>query len=94
MADKKFVGTFQNETEVLNQIDELKTQGYSDNDIYIVTKDADHVSIARGETDVDLRTPEGNWMDKFIAFLSGDESNRYFNEVKTGGILLYVDREY
>ena len=48
-------------------------------------------------------------MDKFMAFLSGDEpvkgaftnmgfseeeSNRYFNEVKAGGILLYVDREY
>ena len=109
MADKKFVGTFQNETEVLNKIDELKTQGYSDNDIYIVTNDADRLSIVRGETDVDLRTPEGNWMDKFIAFLSGDEpvkgaftnmgfsedeSNRYFNEVKAGGILLYVDREY
>jgi uncharacterized protein (TIGR02271 family) len=109
MADKNFVGTFQNETEVLNKIDELKTQGYSDNDIYIVTNDADKLSIVRGETDVDLRTPEGNWMDKFIAFLSGDEpvkgaftnmgfseneSNRYFNEIKAGGILLYVDREY
>ncbi|NYF24443.1 YsnF/AvaK domain-containing protein [Sporosarcina sp. JAI121] len=109
MADKKYVGTFQNETEVLNKIDELKAQGYSDNDIYIVTNDADSLLIVRGETDVDLRSPEGNWMDKFIAFLSGDEpvkgaftnmgfteeeSNRYFNEVKAGGILLYVDREY
>ena len=101
MADKKFVGTFQNETEVLNKIDELKIQGYSDNDIYIVTNDTDQLSIVRGETDVDLRTPGGNWMDKFMAFLSGDEpvkgaftnmgfseeeSNRYFNEVKAGGI--------
>ena len=55
MADKKFVGTFQNETEVLNKIDELKMQGYSDDDIYIVTNDADRLSIVRGETDVDLR---------------------------------------
>ncbi|HJF33433.1 MAG TPA: YsnF/AvaK domain-containing protein [Sporosarcina psychrophila] len=109
MADKKFVGTFQSETQVLNKIDELKAQGYTEKDIYIVTNDADTLSIVRGETDVDLRTPEGNWMDKFIAFLSGDEpvkgaftnmgfteeeSNRYFNEVKAGGILLYVDREY
>ncbi len=38
-----------------------------------MTNDADRLSIVRGETDVDLRTPEGNWMDKFIAFLSGDE---------------------
>ncbi|MEK4404672.1 general stress protein [Sporosarcina sp. FSL K6-6792] len=49
MAYKKFVGTFQNETEVLNKIDELKTQGYSDNDIYIVTNDADTLSIVRGK---------------------------------------------
>jgi hypothetical protein len=27
MADKKFVGTFQYETEVLNKIDELKHRG-------------------------------------------------------------------
>lgn len=109
MADKKFVGTFQNEAEVLNKIDALKTQGYSDDDIYIVTNDAEKLTIIRGETDVDLRTAEGNWMNKFMAFLSGDEpvkgaftnmgfseeeSNRYFNEVKAGGILLYVDREY
>lgn len=109
MAEKKFVGTFQNETEVLNKIDELKTQGYADNDIYIVTNVTDTLSIVHGETDVYLRTPEGNWLDKFMAFLSGDEpvkgaftnmglseeeSNRYFNQVKAGGILLYVDREY
>jgi hypothetical protein len=109
MANKKFVGTFQSETQVLNKIDDLKEQGYKENDIYIVTNDTDTLSIVRGETDVDLRPPEGNWMDKFIAFLSGDEpvkgaftsmgfteeeSTRYFNEVKAGGILLYVDREY
>ncbi|KAA0966199.1 YsnF/AvaK domain-containing protein [Sporosarcina sp. ANT_H38] len=109
MADKKIVGTFQSETQVLNKIDELKAQGYTENEIYIVTNDADTLSIVRGETDVELRSPEGNWMDKFLAFLSGDEpvkgaftkmgfteeeSNRYFDEVKAGGILLYVDREF
>ena len=50
-----------------------------------------------------------NWLDKFIAFISGDEpvrtafsdmglteveTNRYYDEVKNGRILLYVDREY
>ena len=49
MADKKFVGTFQNETEVLNKIDELKIQGYSDNDIYIVTNDADNYRLSVGK---------------------------------------------
>jgi uncharacterized protein (TIGR02271 family) len=109
MADKRFVGTFQTEHEVLNKIDELKTEGYSEEDIYVVTNDEDSLSIVRGQTDVDLESPEGNWLDRFIAFISGDEpvrtafndmglteeeSTRYYNEVKNGSILLYVDQEY
>ena len=109
MADKKFVGTFQSENQVLNKIDELKAQGYTEEDIYVVTNDADSLTIVRGQTDVDLRSSDGNWLDRFMAFLSGDEpvraaftnmgfteeeSSRYYNEVKNGNILLYVDREY
>ena len=109
MADKKFVGTFQSENQVLNKIDELKAQGYLENDIYVVTNDVDSLSIVRGQTDVDLESPKGNWLDRFMSFLSGDEpvraaftdmgfteeeSSRYYNEVKNGNILLYVDRNY
>ena len=109
MVDKRFVGTFQSEHEVLNKIDELKVEGYSEEDIYVVTNNEDSLSIVRGQTDVDLKSAEGNWFDKFIAFLSGDEpvraafndmglteeeSSRYYNEVKNGSILLYVDQEY
>ena len=69
MADKRFVGTFQSEHEVLDKIDELKVEGYSEEDIYVVTNDKDSLSIVRGQTDVDLKSAEGNWLDKFIAFL-------------------------
>lgn len=63
----------------------------------------------RGQTNVDLKSAEGSWLDRFMAFLSGDEpvraaftkmgftdeeSTRYYNEVKNGNILLYVDQEY
>ena len=109
MADKRFVGTFQTEHEVLSEIDGLKAEGYSEDDIYVVTNDEDSLSIVRGQTDVDLESPDGNWLDKFIAFISGDEpvrtafsdmglteeeTNRYYDEVKNGRILLYVDHEY
>ncbi|MCG7333936.1 YsnF/AvaK domain-containing protein [Sporosarcina sp. ACRSM] len=109
MADKKFVGTFQSENQVLNKIEELKAEGYSEEDIYVVTNHADSLSIVRGQTDVELKSSDGNWLDRFIAFLNGDEpvrtafsrmgfteeeSNRYYNEVKNGSILLYVDRNY
>ncbi len=109
MAEKKFVGTFQSENQVLNKIDELKAQGYKEEDIYVVTNNTDSLTIVRRQTDVDLRPSDGNWLDRFTAFLSGDEpvraaftnmgfteeeSSRYYNEVKNGNILLYVDREY
>ncbi|MFD1929557.1 general stress protein [Sporosarcina siberiensis] len=109
MADKKIIGTYQSEHEVLDKIDELRVQGFSENDIYVVTSDTDSLSMVRGRTDVDLKSSEGTWMDRFIAFISGDEpvkaafsnmgfteeeSDRFYNEVKRGRILLYVDRDY
>lgn len=109
MADTKFVGSFRTEQEVLNKIKQLKGKGYVENDIYVVTNDKDSLSIVRGQTDVDLVSVDGNWLDKFMAFISGDEpvlaaflqmgftydqSNRYYSEVKNGSILLYVDKDY
>lgn len=109
MGNKKYVGSFQTENDVLNKIAELKDLGYKENDIYVITNNLDTLSIVRGLTDVDLKSSEGSWLDRFIAFLSGDEpvksafnhmgfteeeSERYFNEVKNGGLLLYVDQEY
>ena len=109
MANKKYIGSFRTEQEVLDKINELKLEGYVENDIYVVTNDKDSLSIVRGHTDVDLSTVDGNWLDKFMAFMSGDEpvraaflnmgftdeeSERYYSEVKSGSILLYVDKDY
>ncbi|MEI4769810.1 YsnF/AvaK domain-containing protein [Psychrobacillus sp. FJAT-51614] len=109
MADKKYVGSFRTEQAVMDKINELKLEGYVEDDIYVVTNDKDSLSIVRGQTDVDLSSVDGNWLDKFMAFLSGDEpvraaflnmgftneeADRYYNEVKNGSILLYVDKEY
>ena len=69
MAEKKFVGTFQSENQVLNKIDELKAQGYKEEDIYVVTNNTDSLTIVRRQTDVDLRPSDGNWLDRFTAFL-------------------------
>ena len=76
MADKKFVGTFQSENQVLKKIEEFKVEGYSEEDIYVVTNHADSLSIVRGQTDVELKSSDGNWLDRFIAFLNGDEPVR------------------
>lgn len=109
MADKKFIGSFLTEQEVLDKINELKLEGYVEHDIYVVTNHQESLSIVRGQTEVELESVEGNWLDKFKAFLTGDEpvraafsqmgfsdedSHRYYSEVKSGGILLYVDKNY
>ncbi|MFJ7825903.1 general stress protein [Psychrobacillus sp. NPDC096623] len=109
MAEKKFVGSFQTEQEVLDKINELKLEGYVEDDIYVVTNHQESLSIVRGQTNVELESVEGNWLDKFKAFLTGDEpvraafsqmgftdeeSERYYSVVKNGGILLYVDKNY
>jgi uncharacterized protein (TIGR02271 family) len=109
MANNKFMGTFDSETEVLKKIEEMKAQGSSEDDMYVMARDKDQISMVRGRTDVDYKSSEGNWMDKFMGFLSGNESSReafsgmgvddaeaerYYNEVQNGKILLFVDREY
>lgn len=109
MANNKFMGTFDSETEVLKKIEELKATGSKEDDMYVMARDEDQISMVRGRTDVDYKSSEGNWMDKFMGFLSGDdstreafsgmgldkdESDRYYNEVQNGKILLFVDQEF
>ena len=109
MANNKFMETFDSETEVLRKIEELKAQGAREEDMYVMANDKDQISMVRGRTDVDYKSTEGNWMDKFMGFLSGnepvreafsgmgvdeEEADRYYREVQNGKILLFVDREF
>ncbi|RJS61529.1 YsnF/AvaK domain-containing protein [Bacillus sp. PK3_68] len=109
--NKKFIGVFDNQSEVITKIDQLKAEGYAEADIYAVAKNADNISMVRGRTGVEVESANtgGSWMDKFMAFLSGEdevrgglrnmgledtEVDRYYNDIDNGKILLYVDREY
>lgn len=106
---KTFVETFHSEQDVLNKIEDLKLQGYKENDMYVVARDKDELSLVRGRTDADIEAVEGNWWDKFKAFVSGDSSvreafdrmgmekqdaERYYDEVRNGAFLLYADNAY
>lgn len=109
MASNNFMGTFDNETEVLRKIEELKSQGISEDHMYVMAHDKDQISMVRGRTDVDYKATEGGgWMDKFMGFMSGNEpvrqafndmgvdgneADRYYKEVQNGKILLFVDKE-
>ncbi|MGG0643247.1 YsnF/AvaK domain-containing protein [Sporosarcina gallistercoris] len=104
--DKRFVGTFQTETEVIAKVQELKATGVSDDNIYVITKNDSDLHMLRSRTDAEVKTTEGSWMDKFMNFLSGEdhihnllsdtglseaEKERYTREINNGAILLYVD---
>lgn len=109
MANDKFMATFDTETEVLKKIEDMKAQGSREEDMYVMARNEDQISMVRGRTDVDYKSSEGNWMDKFMGFLSGNEptreafsnmgvdqseADRYYNDVQNGKILLFVDHEF
>lgn len=102
------MGTFDTESEVLRKIEELKEQGISEDHMYVMAHDKEQLSMVRGRTDVDYKSAEGGWMDKFMGFLSGNEpvreafsgmgvdeqeADRYYRDVQNGKILLFVDQE-
>jgi uncharacterized protein (TIGR02271 family) len=107
--NKKIIGVFQNETELISKINELTLNGYSEDDMYVISKDNDAISMLRGRTDVEVQLASRSWNDRFKSFLTGEDpvrenfrrigltdakSERYYHEVENGGYLLYVDQEY
>lgn len=112
MDNKTFIGIFHSEETAIRKIQALKAEGYAVNDIYAVAKDEDNISMVRGRTDVDVQAvseAEPSWLDRFMAFLSGEEPVRaaltkiglsdeeimhYYQDIEKGSILIYVDKEY
>ena len=107
--DKMIIGVFQSEAELIAKINELTLNGYSEDDMYVITKDNDGISMLRRRTDVEVQSASRSWNDWFKAFLTGEdpvrenfrkigltdvESESYYREVENGGYLLYVDQEY
>lgn len=107
--ERNFIETYDTEEEALRQIEQLKDEGYSESDMYIMTRNDDQLSMIQGKTNVDNYAEQGNWMDRFTSFLTGDkqmetafrsmqlsrqEEERYYREVKAGKLLLYVNKDY
>ena len=107
MEKKKFIGTFHSIDTVLYKITEMTAQGYVESEIYAVTKAEDTISMLKGQTEAELLgVANGNWLSRFKLFLSGEEpilkafesmgfseqqSRDYYNEVKNGGVALFVE---
>ena len=83
MANKndKFIEVFDVQAEVLSKISELKTQGYREDDMYVIADNDDQLSMVQGQTDVNVdsqSTGDGNgdWADKFKSLFTGEDSTK------------------
>lgn len=110
LHEKKYIGTYRNEQEVLEVITELKQVGYKGPEIYVVSHKEDDIQMVQGRTDVELEiTDTGNLLDHVKAFLNGDapvreafermgiptrEAEDYATKSREGYILIFVDRSY
>ena len=71
--DKMIIGVFQSEAELIAKINELTLNGYSEDDMYVITKDNDGISMLRRRTDVEVQSASRSWNDWFKAFLTGED---------------------
>ncbi|WP_342527898.1 general stress protein [Chryseomicrobium sp. FSL W7-1435] len=92
--------------EELNQkIESLRSQGYNESDIHVVTKDPDRFQVHATETKVDTHET-GTFWDRFKSFFTGEDATteslsklnleqhdqeRYSADLTNGGAILYVE---
>lgn len=109
MGETTFIGVFPTETDALQKTEELKIAGYSDKDIFVITNNGDSLAIVRRPIDAPLTETDVIVDHHFVDFVGGDgevrkalidmgfpdnEAARYYNQVKLGDTLLYVNRQY
>lgn len=106
MGKNRYIGMYFNETELMTRVDELKAEGWPEDDIYVVVKNDDQLTMVRSRTDAEIKSADDSWWDRFMGFVSGEDHVRrmvdslefgtedtlkYYQEIEQGGMLLYVD---
>lgn len=103
------VELFEDEFEAIKRIEELKVEGYQEEDMYIIVDDDEEISMLKGYTNVMIKEEDDSLYDRFKSFLRGNDSvtdafNRMdldedyrdacYEEVQDGKILLLVNKDY
>ena len=103
------VELFEDQLEVIKRINDLKKQGYEEDDMYIIVDDDEEISILKGFTTVMIKEEDDSLFDRFKSFLTGKDSivdafnkmdldEKYrddlYEEVQNGKILLMVNKNY
>lgn len=106
---KKHYGFFGGQLEVQDKIEELKTEGYPSDNLYVIAKDNQQINALRTFSGVHFSTEqEGDWIDKFKDLFSGshslinvfeemgftrDEAEDHNRRIENGEIFLFADDE-
>jgi hypothetical protein len=95
------------EEEIYEKLEELKTEGYAENDIHVISKDRSHMHTLNRHSEVSTHEA-GTIMDKFKSWFTGEdyvveglrkldlnenERNRFAQDVASGGFVLYTDHD-
>ena len=77
-GNDKLVGTFELQAQVFKKIEELKAQGYREEDMYVVAKDGANIDTLQDKTSINITSgdKDSNWKDKFMNLFSSDDSER------------------
>ncbi|MCM3389470.1 YsnF/AvaK domain-containing protein [Ureibacillus chungkukjangi] len=109
MDKRELYGIYDTEAQLDAEMDRLRLQGYKEEDMFIVSSRDDQYTLHRGYLGTSGEMEGASWWDKFKAFLTGEdlvddnfrrlglddaERERYYNELRNGKYLLYVDSDY
>ena len=108
MADKHYEGTFHSVDNVLYKVTELEAQGYKKSQMSAVSNLRDEMKMLEGDTEIKLiGIQDGSLWDHtrrlfsskdemltiFIKMgFSKQEAKVFYNDLKDGGIALFVDK--
>lgn len=109
MMKDRLYELFDNQIDLYRRIDTLKSMGYDEQDMYIITYDEDEVSMLKGFTDIMIKEDEHSTFERFKSFLKGEDSvidvfnkmglesdkiDYYRDEIENEKIMLLVDQNY
>ncbi|KDN57844.1 MAG: general stress protein [Exiguobacterium sp.] len=94
MSDRKIIGLFSSEQEVMDKVDELRTAGEAEKNMHVVAKRDGEISALRYHTDVNAEAGirDVNWLDRVKSFLHG--SDRIRDELRNMGLSDAEAEEY
>lgn len=108
MDNKRYVGTYYQESELVSKIDQLRAEGHREDDLYVVVKDKSNLSLVRGETDAEVKETKASWLDRFFGVADGgdevrhtfdklgfseEETARHHQDIENGGMVLLLDTD-